>query len=145
MLDELFAEIAEVPVAISLLIIPYLQFRRFLTFEHGAFFVQTSHTFREKATFEDFTIKPTSEGIKEAKFSSLFILTAAQHAAATTSGLGTKYHVSLSSNANTDYGLFIPSNSFSFLQSKNHHKLFLKVFQKKGTILRKQNKKGLVL
>ena len=40
-LDELFAEIAEVPVAISLLIIPYLQFRRFLTFEHGAFFVQT--------------------------------------------------------------------------------------------------------
>ena len=39
-LDELFADIAEVPVAISLLIIPYLQFRRFLTFEHGAFFVQ---------------------------------------------------------------------------------------------------------
>ena len=103
-----------------------------------------SHTFREKATFEDFTIKPTSEGIKEAKFSSLFVLTVAQHAA-TTPGLGTKYHVSLSSNANTDYGLFIPSNSFSFLQSKNHHKLFLKVFQKKGTILRKQNKKGLVL
>ena len=104
-----------------------------------------SHTFREKATFEDFRIKPTSEGIKEAKFSSLFVLTVAQHAAATTSGLGTKYHVSLSSNANTDYGLFIPSNSFSFLQSKNHHKLSLKVFQKKGTILRKQNKKGLVL
>ena len=104
-----------------------------------------SHTFREKATFEDFTIKPTSEGIKEAKFSSRFVLNVAQHAAATISGLGTKYHVSLSSNANTDYGLFIPSNSFSFLQSKNHHKLFLKVFQKKGTILRKQNKKGLVL
>ena len=40
-LDELFAEIAEVPVAISLLIIPYLQFRRFLTFEHDAFFAQT--------------------------------------------------------------------------------------------------------
>ena len=37
-LDELFAE---APVAISLLIVPYLQFRRFLTFEHGAFFVQT--------------------------------------------------------------------------------------------------------
>ena len=33
----------------------------------------------------------------------------------------------------------------AFWQSKNHHKLFLKVFQKKGTILRKQNKKGLVL
>ena len=40
-LDELFAEIAGVPLAISVLIIPYLQFRRFLTFEHGAFFVQT--------------------------------------------------------------------------------------------------------
>ena len=104
-----------------------------------------SHTFREKATFEDFTIKPTSEGIKEAKFSSLFVLTVAQHAAATTSRLGTKYHVSLSSNTKTDYGLFIPSNSFSFLHSKNHHKLFLKVFQKKGTILRKQHKKDLVL
>ena len=37
-LDELFAE---VPAAISLLIVPYLQFRRFLTFEHGALFVQT--------------------------------------------------------------------------------------------------------
>ena len=60
-----------------------------------------SDTFREKATFEDFTIKPTSEGIKEAKLSSLFVLTVAQRAAATASGLGTKYHVSLSSNANT--------------------------------------------
>ena len=68
-LDELFAE---APAAISLLIVPYLQFKRFLTFEHGAFFVQTLHTFREKATFEDFTIKPTSEGIKKAKLSSLF-------------------------------------------------------------------------
>ena len=37
-LDELFAE---VPAAISLLIVPYLQFRRFLTFKHRAFFVQT--------------------------------------------------------------------------------------------------------
>ena len=68
-LDELFAE---APAAISLLIVPYLQFKRFLTFEHGVFFVQTLHTFREKATFEDFTIKPTSEGIKKAKLSSLF-------------------------------------------------------------------------
>ena len=133
-LDELFAE---APAAISLLIVPYLQFKRFLTFEHGAFFVQTLHTFREKATFEDFTIKPTSEGIKEAKLSSLFVLTVEQRAAATTSGQGTKYHVFLSSNANTDYGLIIPSNFFSFLQGKNYHKLFLKVFQKKGTILRK--------
>ena len=122
--------------------VPYLQFRRFLTFEHGAFFVQTLHTFREKATFEDFTIKPTSEGIKEAKFSSLFVLTVAQRSAATTSGLRTKYHVSLSSNANTDYGLIIPSNFFSFFQSKYYHKLFFKVFQKKGTILRKQKEKG---
>ena len=57
-----------------------------------------SHTFREKATFEDFTIKPTSQGIKEAKLSSLFVLTVEQRAAAaSTSGLGTKYHVSLSS------------------------------------------------
>ena len=133
-LDELFAE---APAAISLLIVPYLQFKRFLTFEHGAFFVQTLHTFREKATFEDFTIKPTSQGIKEAKLSSLFVLTVEQRAAATTSGQGTKYHVFLSSNANTDYGLIIPSNFFSFLQGKNYHKLFLKVFQKKGTILRK--------
>ena len=93
-LDELFAE---APAAISLLIVPYLQFKRFLTFEHGAFFVQTLHTFREKATFEDFTIKPTSQGIKEAKLSSLFVLTVEQRAAASTSGLGTKYHVSLSS------------------------------------------------
>ena len=93
-LDELFAE---APAAISLLIVPYFQFRRFLTFEHGALFVQPSHTFREKATFEDFTIKPTSEGIKEAKLSSLFVLTVEQRAAASTSGLGTKYHVSLSS------------------------------------------------
>ena len=96
-----------------------------------------SHKFREKATFEDFTIKPTSERIKEAKFSSLFVLTVAQRAAATTSGLRTKYHVSLSSNANTDYGLIIPSNFFNILQSKNYQKLFLNVFQKKGTILRK--------
>ena len=94
-----------------------------------------SHTFREKATFEDFTIK-------EAKLSSLFVLTVEQLAAATTSGQGTKYHVFLSSNANTDYGLIIPSIFFSFLQSKNYHKLFLKVFQKKGTILRKQKQKG---
>ena len=79
--------------------VPYLQFRWFLTFEHGAFFVQTSHTFREKATFEDFTIKPTSEGIKEAKLSSLFVLTLEQLAAATTFGLGTKYHVSFFSHA----------------------------------------------
>ena len=43
------------------------------------------------------------------------------------------------------YGLIISSNFFSFLQSKNYHKLFLQVFQMKGTILRKQNKKGLVL
>ena len=82
------------------------------------------HTFREKATFEDFTIKPTSEGIKEAKLSSLFVLTIEQRAAATTSGQGTKYHVFLSSNANIDYGLIIPRNLFSFLQSKNYHKLF---------------------
>ena len=82
------------------------------------------YTFREKATFEDFTIKPTSEGIKEAKLSSLFVLTVEQRAAATTSGQGTKYHVFLSSNANTDYGLIIPRNLFSFLQSKNYHKLF---------------------
>ena len=122
--------------------VPYLHFRRFHTFESGAFFVQTSHTFREKATFEDFTIKPTSQGIKEAKLSSLFVLTVEQRAAATTSGQGTKYHMFLSSNANTDYGLIIPSIFFSFLQSKNYHKLFLKVFQKKGTILRKQKEKG---
>ena len=32
-----------------------------------------SHTFRQKTTFEDFPIKPTSEGIKEAKLSSLFV------------------------------------------------------------------------
>ena len=121
--------------------VPYLQFRWFLTCEHGAFFVQTSHTFREKATFEDFTIKPTSQGIKEAKLSSLFVLTVEQRAAASTSGLGTKYHLSLS----LYYGLIIPSNFFSFLQSTNYHKLFLQVFQKKGTILRKQNKKGPVL
>ena len=38
LLDEFFAE---VPAGISLLIVPYLQFRRFLTFEHRAFFVQT--------------------------------------------------------------------------------------------------------
>ena len=82
------------------------------------------HKFREKATFEDFTIKPTSEGIKEAKLSSLFVLTVEQRAAATTSGQGTNYHVFLSTNANTDYGLIIPRNLFSFLQSKNYHKLF---------------------
>ena len=67
-------------------------------------------------------IKPTSEGIKEAKLSSLFVLTVEQRAAATTSGQGTKYHVFLSSNANTDYGLIIPRNLFSFLQSKNYFK-----------------------
>ena len=120
--------------------VPYLQFRGFLTLEHGAFFVQTSHTFREKATFEDFTIKPTSEGIKEAKLSSLFVLTLEQLAAATTFGLGTKYHVSFSSHAKKKNWLcvtvIIPDNFFSLWQSKNYHKAFLKVFRKKGTILR---------
>jgi len=54
-----------------------------------------SHTFRQKTTFEDFPIKPTSEGIKEAKLSLLFVLNVEQLAAATTSGLGTKDHVSM--------------------------------------------------
>ena len=37
-----------------------------------------SHKFLQKATFEDFPIKPTSEGIKETKLSSLFVLTLEQ-------------------------------------------------------------------
>ena len=98
-----------------------------------------SHKFRQKATFEDFPIKPTSEGIKEAKLSSLFVLTLEQLAAATTFGLGTKYHVSFSSHAKKNWlcvTVIIPDNFFSLWQSKNYHKAFLKVFRKKGTILR---------
>ena len=82
-----------------------------------------SHTFREKATFEDFPIKPTSEGIKEAKLSSLFVLNIEQlpaallAPAATTSRLGTKYHVSmlaLTAKPNTSQQ---KQNSFGFAVS----------------------------
>ena len=98
MLDELFAEAPA--AAISLLIVC----RNFSSggFSHlntVPFSSKPSHTFRQKTTFEDFPIKPTSEGIKEEKLSSLSVLTVEQLAAATTSGLGAKYHVSLFSHA----------------------------------------------
>ena len=95
--------------------VPYLQFRRFLTFEHGAFFVQTSHTFREKATFEDFTIKPTSQGIKEAKLSSLFVLSVEQRACSSVD-IWTRNEVSRVFVQY--YGLIIPSNFSAFCKVK---------------------------
>ena len=138
MLDELFAE---APAAISLLIVPFLQFRWFLTFEHGALFVQTFAHVSWEGDFRRFYNQTnlTRDKRSEIVFGFCFDCRAA------CSGVDILTRNDVSRVFVQYYGLTIPSNFFSFLQSKNYHKLFLQVFQKKGTILRKQSKKGLVL
>ena len=123
-LDELFAE---VPAAISLLIVPYLQFRRFLTFEHRAFFVQTFAHVSWESDFRRFYNQTNLRRDKRSEI--VFAFCFECRAACSSVDIWTRIEVSRVFVQY--YGLIIPSNFSVFCKVKIIISYFYRSFKRK--------------
>ena len=123
-LDELFAE---VPAAISLLIVPYLQFRRFLTFEHRAFFVQTFAHVSWESDFRRFYNQTNLRRDKRSEIVFAFCFDC--RAACRSVDIWTRNEVSRVFVQY--YGLIIPSNFSAFYKVKIIISYFYRSFKRK--------------